>query len=38
MKVYNNDSKKYSREKYKVYNIKLRLFRDICNRIGLSRN
>jgi hypothetical protein len=38
MKVYNNDSKKYSRKKYKVYSIKLRLFRDICNRIGLSRN
>jgi hypothetical protein len=38
MKVYNNNSKKYSREKYKVYNIKLRLFRDICNRIGLPWN
>jgi hypothetical protein len=38
IKVYNNNSKKYSREKYKVYNIKLRLFRDICNRIRLLRN
>jgi hypothetical protein len=38
IKVYNNNSKKYSREKYKVYNIKLRLFRDIYNRIGLPRN
>jgi hypothetical protein len=38
IKVYNNDSKKYSREKYKVYNMKLRLFRDICNKIGLLRN
>jgi hypothetical protein len=35
IKVYNNNSKKYSREKYKVYSIKLRLFRDIYNRIGL---
>jgi hypothetical protein len=35
MKVYNNNSKKYSKKKYKVYNMKLRLFRDICNRIGL---
>jgi hypothetical protein len=35
IKVYNNNSKKYSREKYKVYSMKLRLFRDICNRIGL---
>jgi hypothetical protein len=35
MKVYNNNSKKYSRKKYKVYGMKLRLFRDICNRIGL---
>jgi hypothetical protein len=38
MKVYNNNSKKYSRKKYKIYNMKLRLFRDICNRIGLLRN
>jgi hypothetical protein len=38
MKVYNNDSKKYSRKKYKVYSMKLRLFRDIYNRIGLPRN
>jgi hypothetical protein len=38
IKVYNNNSKKYSRNKYKIYNIKLRLFRDICNRIGLLRN
>jgi hypothetical protein len=38
IKVYNNNSKKYSREKYKVYNMKLRLFRDICNRIRLLRN
>jgi hypothetical protein len=35
IKVYNNNSKKYSRKKYKVYNMKLRIFRDICNRIGL---
>jgi hypothetical protein len=38
IKVYNNDSKKYSKKKYKVYNIKLRLFRDICNKIRLLRN
>jgi hypothetical protein len=38
MKIYNNNSKKYSRKKYKVYSIKLRLFRDICNKIGLLRN
>jgi hypothetical protein len=38
IKVYNNNSKKYSRKKYKIYNMKLRLFRDICNRIGLPRN
>jgi hypothetical protein len=38
MKVYNNNSKKYSRKKYKVYSMKLRLFRDICNRIRLPRN
>jgi hypothetical protein len=38
IKVYNNDSKKYFREKYKVYSIKLRLFQDICNRMGLPRN
>jgi hypothetical protein len=38
MKVYNNNSKKYSRKKYKIYNMKLRLFRDICNRIRLSWN
>jgi hypothetical protein len=38
IKVYNNNSKKYSRKKYKIYNMKLRLFRDICNRIGLLRN
>jgi hypothetical protein len=38
IKVYNNNSKKYSRKKYKVYNIKLRLFRDICNRMGLLQN
>jgi hypothetical protein len=38
MKVYNNNSKKYSGEKYEVYSMKLRLFRDICNRIGLLRN
>jgi hypothetical protein len=35
IKIYNNNSKKYSRGKYKVYSMKLRLFRDICNRIGL---
>jgi hypothetical protein len=35
MKVYNNNSKKYSREKYEIYSMKLRLFQDICNRIGL---
>jgi hypothetical protein len=35
IKIYNNNSKKYSRKKYKIYNMKLRLFRDICNRIGL---
>jgi hypothetical protein len=38
MKVYNNNSKKYSRKKYEIHNIKLRLFRDICNKIGLLRN
>jgi hypothetical protein len=38
MKIYNNDSKKYSGEKYKVYSMKLRLFQDICNRIGLLQN
>jgi hypothetical protein len=38
MKVYNNNSKKYFREKYKIYSMKLRLFRDICNRIRLLRN
>jgi hypothetical protein len=38
IKVYNNDSKKYSREKYEVHSIKLRLFQDICNRIRLLRN
>ena len=38
MKVYNNNSKKYSRKKYKIYSMKLRLFRDIYNKIGLLRN
>jgi hypothetical protein len=38
IKVYNNNSKKYSRKKYKVYSMKLRLFQDICNKIGLLRN
>jgi hypothetical protein len=38
MKVYNNNSKKYSKKKYKIYNMKLRLFRDIYNKIGLLRN
>jgi hypothetical protein len=38
IKVYNNNSKKYSKKKYKVYSMKLRLFQDICNRIGLPRN
>jgi hypothetical protein len=38
MKVYNNNSKKYSRKKYEVHDMKLRLFQDICNRIGLLRN
>jgi hypothetical protein len=35
IKVYNNNSKKYFGKKYKVYNMKLRLFQNICNRIGL---
>jgi hypothetical protein len=35
MKIYNNNSKKYSGEKYKIYNMKLRLFQDICNKMGL---
>jgi hypothetical protein len=26
IKVYNNNSKKYSRKKYKIYSMKLRLF------------
>jgi hypothetical protein len=38
IKIYNNNSKKYSRKKYEVYNIKLRLFQDIYNRIELLRN
>jgi hypothetical protein len=38
IKVYNNNSKKYSRKKYKVYSMKLRLFQDICNRIRLLQN
>jgi hypothetical protein len=38
IKVYNNNSKKYSREKYEVYGMKLRLFQDICNRMGLLWN
>jgi hypothetical protein len=38
MKVYNNNSKKYSRKKYKVYSMKLRLFRDIYNKIRLLQN
>jgi hypothetical protein len=35
IKIYNNNSKKYSRKKYKIYSMKLRLFQDICNRIRL---
>jgi hypothetical protein len=38
MKVYNNNSKKYSRKKYKIYSMKLRLFRDIYNKIRLLQN
>jgi hypothetical protein len=38
MKTYNNDNKKYSGELYDILNVKLQIFYDYCNKIGLPED
>jgi hypothetical protein len=35
MKIYSNDKKKFGGEMYDILNIKLRIFRDYCVKVGM---